>query len=118
MLDRRRGNSIFVFCERLAGKNDRLIARRRWFVRLRFARRTRIKRPRRSVFGWRQIAAGGPAIAPAALASPPAIAPTASTTVIRAATSAAIGPLIERALRALKWRGVLRGSAGDGRGGS
>ena len=58
----------------------------------------------------------GPAVAPAAMAPPSAIAPaTASTTVIKAATST-VRPLFEGPMDLLNLRHGLRDGFGDGRG--
>src|ERR1700690_177831 len=99
-----RRNAILEFRKRFARQNDGLEIRGRRFVRLRLAR------PgihRRSVFGRRQIAPGGPAVAPAAWslagASPAFVAPTSplSAAISKAAAAAVIALLEGRTLAAL-----------------
>ena len=108
-----RGN--FVFCQRLAGQNDRLKTRRKCFRRLHVARagikRLGLKRTGRSVLGRRQIAAW-PAVATssAALAAEAAIvAPAASSAVIAIKSARpAVAILFERRTAMLPGRSRRR----------
>ena len=102
---RRRGSgrsALLENGERLARQNHGLEIRGRGFVRFRFAR-PGIRR--RSVFGWRQIAPGRPAISPAASS----LAAGTSPAFVASALPAAIAKAAAPAIVSRRERWMLRG---------